>query len=425
MSTKMGPERRRVVITGIGLVTPLGCGTDNNWDALVAGRSGVGPITHFDTSDFPVRFAGEARDFDPVRYIDKRELKRIDRFAQMALAAAQMAMDDSGLRIDADNAARVGSVIGVGLGGIGTLEECQRIFLESGVKKLSPFMIPRLIANMAPSQIAIRFGCRGVNYTPTSACASGGHAVGEAYHLIRHGTQDAVLAGGTEAAVTPLSVAGFYVMRALSTRNEAPERASRPFDRGRDGFVMAEGAGVLILESLDHACARGARVWAEVVGYGANNDAHHITSPAPEGRGAADCMRLALLDGGIDPTEIDYINAHGTSTQHNDVNETQAIKCVFGEHAARLLVSSTKSMTGHLLGGAGGVEAAYTALSIFHRCVPPTINYEERDPQCDLDYVPNHARPRDIRVALSNSFGFGGTNACIALRRWADEANAG
>jgi 3-oxoacyl-[acyl-carrier-protein] synthase II len=414
----MTVDKRRVVITGLGVVSPLGCGTETNWQALLAGRSGIRPITLFDASTFSARIAGEVKEFNPADWIEKKEIKKVDRFVQFSIAAAQMAVDDAGLTVTADDRERVGVVLGVGMGGIATVEEQHRTLLESGVRRLSPFFIPRLIANIAPGQIAIRLGLTGVNFTTASACASGGHAVGEAYRQIRFGMQDAMITGGAEAAITPLGVGGFQAMRALSTRNDEPERASRPFDRGRDGFVMAEGAGVLVLESLERAAARGARIYAEVVGYGANADAFHITSPAPEGRSAARCMQLALEDGGVDPLDVGYINAHGTSTPYNDVCETHAIKRVFGEHAARLAVSSTKSMTGHLLGGAGGVEAVYTALSIFHGHVPPTINYEEPDPECDLDYVPNVARRMDIRVALSNSFGFGGTNACLAFGKW-------
>jgi 3-oxoacyl-[acyl-carrier-protein] synthase II len=405
-------------VTGLGAVTPLGIGVAPNWEALLAGRSGIGPITLFDASALPVRIAGEVRGFDPGAYLEKKDIKKVDRFAQFAIAAAQMAVDDAGLRIDPAQAGRVGVVVGVGMGGLGTLEEGHKAFLEGGYKRLSPFVIPRVIANMAPGLIAIRFGCTGVNYTPTSACASGGQAVGEAFRLVRDGEQDVVIAGGAEATITPLGVAGFAVMRAMSTRNEEPTRASRPFERDRDGFVIGEGAGVLVLESLAHAERRGAPIYAEVVGYGANCDAYHITSPAPEGRGAAECMRLALASGGVAPTDVDYINAHGTATPYNDANETQAIKRLFGEHAARLAVSSTKSMTGHLFGGAGGIEAVYTALTIRHGVIPPTINYEQPDPDCDLDYVPNAARPATVRVALSNSFGFGGANACVAFRRW-------
>ncbi|MEW6301287.1 MAG: beta-ketoacyl-ACP synthase II [Thermodesulfobacteriota bacterium] len=413
-------DERRVVITGMGLVTPLGVGVEKNWDALLAGRSGIGPISRFDVSDFPTRIAGEVKDFRPEDFIEKKEIKKMDPFIQYAVAAAQMAMDESRLPITPDNADMVGVIVGVGIGGLTSIEEYHKLFLETRLKKVSPFFIPKLIANLAPGQIAIRYGAKGINYTPTSACSSGAHAIGEAFRLIRLGEQDAVIAGGAEAALTPLGLGGFIAMKAVSSRNEEPERASRPFDRNRDGFVMAEGAGIMVLEELQHARRRGARVYAEVVGYGANGDAYHITAPSPEGEGAVRCMRMALRSGGIHPTEVDYINAHGTSTPYNDATETQAIKCVFGEHAARLAVSSTKSMTGHLLGAAGGVEAVYSALALYHECIPPTINYEEPDPACDLDYVPNVARRARIRVALSNSFGFGGTNACLVFRRWAE-----
>ncbi len=418
MSGEMHVELQRVVVTGLGAVTPLGNDIASNWSSLLAGRSGVGPITAFDASQFPVRIAAQVHDFDPATYIEKKDIKKMDRFAQFAIAAAQQAMDDAALRVTPELAHRFGVVVGVGMGGIGTLEEFHKQYLATGLKRLSPFVIPRVIPNMAPGLIAIRFGCTGVNYTPTSACASGGQAVGEAYRLLRYGEQDVVITGGAEAAVTALGVGGFAVMRAMSTRNDEPQRASRPFDRGRDGFVIGEGSGILVLESLPHAQARGARIYAEIVGYGANCDAFHITSPAPDGRGAADCMRLALRGGATDPLEVDYINAHGTSTPYNDANETQAIKAVFGEHATRVAVSSTKSMTGHLFGAAGGIECAYTALSVHHGWVPPTINYDDPDPDCDLDYVPNVARQKPIRIALSNSFGFGGANACVAFKRW-------
>ncbi|MFN8625900.1 MAG: beta-ketoacyl-ACP synthase II [Candidatus Binatia bacterium] len=411
---------RRVAVTGLGLVTPLGNDLATNWKNAQAGRSGIAPIANFDASQLPVRIAGEVRDFDPLHFVDKRDVKKMDPFTHFAVAAAQMAVDDAGFAIDAGLASRAGVVIGVGLGGIGTLLDAHQSFLDGGVRKLSPFMIPRMIANMAPGQIAIRFGAKGVNYAPASACASGGHAIGEAYRLIRLGLQDAMIAGGAEAAITGLSVGAFAVMRALSTRNDEPERASRPFDRERDGFVMAEGAGVLILEEYGRALARGARIYAEIVGYGANADAYHITSPSPDGEGAAGCMRLALDDANLQASDVDYINAHGTSTPYNDANETQAIKHVFGEHARRLAVSSTKSMTGHLLGAAGAVEAAYTVLTVYDGVIPPTVNYEVPDPECDLDYVPNQARSATVRVALSNSFGFGGTNACLAFRRSGD-----
>ncbi|MBI4516801.1 MAG: beta-ketoacyl-ACP synthase II [Deltaproteobacteria bacterium] len=414
----MARSERRVVVTGLGLVTPLGSTVQKNLDALMNGRSGIGPITRFDASGFPSRIAGEVRDFDPAAFIEKKEIKKMDPFIHYAIGAAQMALDDAGFKVEPGCAERVGVVIGVGLGGITTIEEAVATYVAHGFKRISPFFIPRLIANLAPGQIAIRFGAKGVNYAPASACSSGGHAIGEAYRLIRFGLQDAMITGGTEAAVTALGVGGFAVMRALSTRNEQPERASRPFDRGRDGFVIAEGAGVLVLEALECAQQRAARIYAEVVGYGANADAYHITAPSPDGEGAARCMELALEDGDVSPLEVDYINAHGTSTPYNDATETRAIKRVFGEGAGRLAVSSTKSLTGHLLGAAGAVEAIYTTLALHSQCMPPTINYTDPDPECDLDYVPNHARPATIRVALSNSFGFGGTNVCLAFRRW-------
>jgi 3-oxoacyl-[acyl-carrier-protein] synthase II len=410
-------QLRRVAVTGLGLVTPLGTGVEKNWDALAHGRSGITAITRFDAKDFPTRIAGEVRDFRPEDFIEKKEIKKMDLFIQYAMAAAEMAMAASGLKIDEANAARVGAVIGVGLGGLPTIEEYHGVYLESGLKRISPFMIPKLIANLAPGQIAIRYGAKGVNYTPTSACSSGGHAVGEAMRMIRHGYQDAVICGGAEACLSPTGVGGFVAMRALSTRNDEPERASRPFDKNRDGFVMAEGAGVLILEEMESARRRGAPILAEVIGYGTNGDAYHITQPSPEGVGAADCMRLCLRDAGIGADAVQYINAHGTSTEFNDANETKAIKNVFGEYAARIAVSSTKSMTGHLLGGAGGVEAVFTVLALQRGVIPPTINYEERDPDCDLDYVPNAARPASLDVALSNSYGFGGTNVSLAFRR--------
>jgi len=410
-------QRRRVAVTGLGLVTPLGTGVEKNWEALSQGRSGVATITRFDAKDFPTRIAGEVRDFRPEDFIEKKEIKKMDLFIQYAMAAAAMAMSSSGLKIDEGNAERVGVVVGVGLGGLPTIEEYHGIYLESGLKRISPFMIPKLIANLAPGQIAIEYGAKGINYTPTSACSSGAHAVGEAMRMIRHGYQDAVICGGAEACLSPTGVGGFVAMRALSTRNDEPERASRPFDKDRDGFVMAEGAGVLVLEELESARRRGATILAELIGYGTNGDAYHITQPSPEGVGAAACMRLCLEDAGIGADAVQYINAHGTSTEFNDANETKAIKRVFGEYAARLAVSSTKSMTGHLLGGAGGVEAVYTVLALQRSMIPPTINYEERDPECDLDYVPNVARHAPIEIALSNSYGFGGTNVSLAFRK--------
>ena len=412
------PEQRRVVVTGMGLVTPLGTGVEKNWDALIAGRSGIRRISRFSNLEaYPSQIAGEVPDFSAADFIEPKEIKKMDLFIQYAVAAAAMAMTDSGLKIDAELAEQVGVIIGVGLCGIDTIETTKEAILQGGPRKISPFFIPKVISNLAPGQIAIRHGAKGINLTPTSACASGTHAIGEAYHLIRRGLQDAVITGGAESAITPLAVGGFAAMKALSTRNDEPERASRPFDRDRDGFVIAEGSGVLILEERERALQRGAKIYAEVVGYAANGDAHHMTAPAQEGEGAARCMRLALKDAGLAPTDVDYINAHGTSTEYNDANETMAIKKVFGEQAAKLAVSSTKSMTGHLLGAAGAVEGVFSALSLHHGLIPPTINYDNPDPQCDLDYVPNEARKADLKVVLSNSFGFGGTNACVILRR--------
>jgi 3-oxoacyl-[acyl-carrier-protein] synthase II len=410
-------QRRRVAVTGLGLVTPLGTGVEKNWEALVQARSGITTITRFDPSGFPTRIAGEVRDFRAEDFIEKKEIKKMDLFIQYTMAAADMAIAASGLKIDESNALRVGVVVGVGLGGLPTIEEYHTLYLESGLRRISPFMIPKLIANLAPGQVAIKHGAKGINYTPTSACSSGAHAVGEAMRMIRHGYQDAVICGGAESAISPMGVGGFVAMKALSTRNDEPERASRPFEKNRDGFVIGEGAGVLVLEELEMAERRGAPILAEVVGYGTNGDAYHITQPSPEGIGAAACMALCLADAGISPDAVHYINAHGTSTEYNDANETKAIKRVFGEFAARLAVSSTKSMTGHLLGGAGGVEAAYTVLALQRGVIPPTINYEERDPECDLDYVPNVARRAPIELALSNSYGFGGTNVSLAFRR--------
>ena len=409
--------RRRVAVTGLGAVSPLGCGVERNWQGLLAGRSGIGPITRFPCEDFPTRIAGQVPDFCPDEFVEKKDRKKMDVFIQYALGAATMAMSDSGLVIADDNAGRVGVIVGVGIGGLESIEDTHTSFLDSRLKRLSPFFIPKLIGNLAPGQISIRFGAKGINYAPTSACASGAHGVGEAFRMIRDGYLDAAIAGGAEAAVTPLGVGGFAVMRALSTRNDEPERASRPFDAERDGFVIGEGAAIVILEEMESALARGATIHAEMIGYGANADAFHITQPAPEGRGAAECMRLALEDAGVAPGDVGYVNAHGTSTEHNDANETLAIKHLFGEHAARLAVSSTKSMTGHLLGAAGSLEAVYTTLALREQMLPPTINQENPDPACDLDYVPNRARAASFDVAISNSFGFGGTNACLVLRR--------
>jgi 3-oxoacyl-[acyl-carrier-protein] synthase II len=407
---------RRVVITGAGLVTPLGTGVEKNWEALIAGRSGIRRIEGFDVSDFPTQIAGEVRDFNPEDWIEKKEIKKMDPFIQYAMATADQAMAQSGLKFDEEEAALIGVIFGVGIGGLITIEEIHRTFMASGLKRVTPFFIPKLISNLAPGNIAIRYGAKGVNLATTSACASGSHAIGEAYRMIRQGYLNAAITGGTEAALTPLGLGGFAVMRALSTRNDEPERASRPFDRERDGFVMSDGAAALILEERERAIKRRANILAEVVGYGANGDAHHITSPSPNGEGAARCMRLCLADDDLDPTEVDYINAHGTSTPQGDLAETQAIKQVFGEHAARIAVSSTKSITGHLLGAAGAVESVFTALALNRGMIPPTINYDYPDPECDLDYVPNHARPGQIKLALNNSFGFGGTNTTLAFR---------
>jgi 3-oxoacyl-[acyl-carrier-protein] synthase II len=407
---------RRVVVTGLGLVTPLGTGIEKNWEALMAGRSGIGPITRFDVSDFAARIAGEVRDFNPHDWIEKKDVKKMDLFIQYAVGAAEQAMRQSALKIDESNADRVGVLIGVGIGGLLTIEENHLLFLESRLKRITPFFIPKLISNLAPGQIAIRFGARGINLATTSACASGSHAVGEAYRMIRDGYIDAAITGGAEAALTSLGIGGFIAMRALSTRNDAPEAASRPFDAERDGFVMAEGAAALILEEREAALKRGANIVAEIAGYAANGDAYHMTSPSPEGLGAGRCMRLCLEDGELDLNQVDYINAHGTSTPQGDTAETQAIKHVFGERAAKIAVSSTKSMTGHTLGAAGAIESVYTVLAIERGMVPPTINQEHPDPLCDLDYVPNRPRPAKIRLALNNSFGFGGTNTTLAFR---------
>ena len=381
------------------------------------GRSGIRKIERFPADGFASRNAGEVPDFKAEDYIEAKEIKKMDLFIQYAFGAAVMAVEDSGLKIEGEFAEAVGVIIGVGLCGLDTIEVTHKALLDGGPRKISPFFIPKVISNLAAGHVAIRYGAKGVNWTPTSACASGSHAIGEAFHLIRRGLQDAVIAGGAESAITPLGVGGFAAMKALSTRNDEPERASRPFDKERDGFVIGEGSGVLILEEREQALKRGAKIYAEVIGYGANGDAYHMTAPAPEGEGAARCMRLALKDAGIAPSEVDYINAHGTSTEYNDANETIAIKTVFGEQAAKLPVSSTKSMTGHLLGAAGAVEGAYCVLALQQGMLPPTINYENPDPACDLDYVPNQARKADINVALSNSFGFGGTNASVIFRR--------
>ncbi len=410
--------RRRVVVTGLGLVSPLGTGVQSNWEALCAGRSGIGPITKFDVSAFPTQIAGEIKDFRSEDFMDKQQIRRFDIFIHYAMASARMAMDESGLKINSSNKNRVGCVTGSGLGGLTMLENSHKILLEKGPRRLSPFFIPGIIANMVPGQIAIEFGVKGPNISIETACASGSHAVGEAFKMIRDGTSDAMITGGAEAVITPLGLGGFCSMRALSTRNHEPEKASRPFDLDRDGFVMGEGAGILILEELNQALERGATIYAEVGGYGLSGDAYHITAPEPDGGGAISCMTMALEDAGLKPENIDYINAHGTSTKLNDISENKAIKDVFGEHAHKLAISSTKSMTGHLLGAAGGVETIYTVLTIKHETIPPTINYETPDPECDLDYVPNVAREAKVRAAMTNSFGFGGTNGCLIFKSY-------
>ncbi|GFN23969.1 beta-ketoacyl-ACP synthase II [Thermanaeromonas sp. C210] len=409
--------RKRVVITGLGVISPVGNDKESFWQALKAGVSGIGPITRFNADEMPTRFAAEVRGFDPGAFLDRKEAKRMDRYSQYAVAAAKMAWQDAGLDIKHVDPWRVGVVFATGIGGMETFEDQSRILLEKGPGRISPFFVPMMIANMAAGQIAIHLGARGTNFTVNTACASGTNAVGEALRVLQRGEAEVVITGGSEASVTPLALAGFSAMKALSTRNEAPQAASRPFDRQRDGFVLGEGAGVLILETLEHARARGARIYAEVAGYGCTADAYHITAPDPEGEGAARAMALALADGDLQPEDVDYINAHGTSTELNDRIETQAIKKVFGDHAYRLAVSSIKSMVGHLLGAAGAVELVATALTIYEGIIPPTINYEDPDPDCDLDYVPNHARQREVRAALSNSFGFGGHNAVVLLKR--------
>lgn len=408
---------RRVVVTGVGVVSALGTGTEKNWSALMAGKSGIDRITRFDASDLPSQIAGEVKDFNPEDFIDKKEVKKMDTFIHFALAAADMAMKDSGLQVTEENAERVGVVVGAGLGGLPAIEKYHEVLKNGGYKKVTPFFIPMLIINLAPGHISIRFGAKGPNLSTVTACATGTHSIGDAYHIIKRGDADAMIAGGAESTITPLAIAGFNVMKALSTRNDDPTRASRPFDKGRDGFIMAEGAGIVVLEEYETAKKRGAKIYAEVVGYGATGDAHHITAPGPDGEGAARCMKMALKNAGMNPEEVDYINAHGTSTHFNDLYETMAIKSVFGDHARKLMVSSTKSMIGHTLGAAGGIEAVYSLLAMERGAVPPTINYEEPDPECDLDYVPNQARQAEVRVALSNSLGFGGTNGTLIFRK--------
>ena len=408
---------RRVVVTGVGAVSPLGTGNDANWAALSSGKSGIGLITRFDASDMPAKIGGEVKGFNAEDFIDKKEIKKMDLFIQYALGAAHFAMQDSGLVITEENAERVGVLVGAGLGGLPAIEKFHVAYLEGGHKKISPFFIPMLIINLAPGHISIKYGAKGPNISSVSACATATHSIGDAYHIIKRGDADAMIAGGTESTVTPLGIGGFSVMKALSTRNDSPETASRPFDKNRDGFILGEGAGIVVLEEYESAKQRGAKIYAEVVGYGLTGDAYHLTSPAPGGEGAARCMKMALKNGGINPEQVTYINAHGTSTPFNDMFETMAIKSVFGDHAKKLMISSTKSMTGHLLGAAGGIEAVYCCMAMDKGVVPPTINYVEPDPECDLDYVPNTAREAKIEYALSNSFGFGGTNATLLFKK--------
>lgn len=410
--------KKRVAITGIGVISPVGIGKESFWEALKAGRSGIGPVTRFATDGFPTRIAGEVKGFDPAAYMDKKDIKRMDRFAQYAVAASKMAVADAGLDLEKEERERIGVVLGTGIGGTETFEEQHQILLERGPGRISPFFIPMMIANMGAAQIAIQLGLGGPNYTVVNACAASANALGAALRTIQWGEAEIVISGGAEASVTPMALGGFCAMKALSTRNEEPERASRPFDRLRDGFVLGEGAGVLVLEELEHARKRGARIYAELAGYGCTADAYHITAPAPDAEGAARAMRLALKDAGLASEDVAYINAHGTSTDLNDRLETEAIKKVFGPRAYALAISSTKSMTGHLLGAAGAVELIATVLAVEEGVVPPTINYEHPDPACDLDYVPNAARRLDIEAALSNSLGFGGHNVTLAVKKY-------
>jgi 3-oxoacyl-[acyl-carrier-protein] synthase II len=412
------PENRRVVVTGVGLVSPVGIGTEETWQALLAGRSGAAPITLFDASQHSTRFACEVKGFDPLRWVEKKDVKKIDRFIQFAIAAADFALADAGLRITPEEAPRAGVFIGSGVGGFATIEREHEALLKGGPRRVSPFFIPAAIVNLAAGWVSIRTGAKGPNSATCTACTSGAHAVGDSFRLIQHGDADVMIAGGSEAAITPLGVGGFCAMRALSTRNEAPERASRPFDRERDGFVMGEGSGIVVLEELEHAKRRGARIYCEMAGYGMSGDAFHISAPCEDGDGAIRVMRATLEDAGVKPEAVDYINVHGTSTPRGDVVEVIATRAVFGEHARHVALSSTKSMTGHLLGAAGGLEAGVTALAVRDQVLPPTINHENPDPECDLDCVPNRARPAEVRYALTNSFGFGGTNGALLMKRF-------
>ena len=411
-------DKTRVVITGLGAVTPLGNTAEEFWASLIQGKSGIGPITRFDTTGFATRIAGEVKGFDALKFVDKKDDRKLDLYLKYALACAVMAVEDAGLDPGKEDGNRFGVLVGSGIGGLSTLLDSHKVLLDKGPDRVSPFFIPMLIINMASGLISMRFGARGPNSSVVTACATGNHAIGDATRIIQRGDADLMIAGGAEAIIIPLTIAGFCQMKAMSTRNDEPTKASRPFDAERDGFVAGEGGGLVVLESLEHARRRDARIYAEVVGYGMTGDAHHMTAPDPEGDGAARAMAAALRDAALEPQAVDYINAHGTSTPYNDKFETVAIKRVFGEHAKRLPVSSTKSMTGHLLGAAGGIEAVATTLTIYHGILPPTINYEKPDPDCDLDYVPNQARKQDVEVALSNAFGFGGTNAILAFRKY-------
>ncbi|MDI3482066.1 MAG: 3-oxoacyl-[acyl-carrier-protein] synthase [Tepidanaerobacteraceae bacterium] len=414
-------EKKRVVVTGIGVVSPVGTGKEKFWNSLIEGKSGIDLITRFACDEFPSKIAGEVKDFDPEDYIEKKELKRMDRFTQFAIAATRMAIEDSNLDLSSIDKDRAGVVMGSGIGGSQTWEEQHQTLLEKGPKRISPFFIPMIIANMASAQVSMYFNLKGPNFTVVTACASGTNAIGEAFRILQRNDADIMVSGGTEAPITPLSLAGFSSMKALSTRNDEPWRASRPFDRERDGFVMGEGAGVMILETLEHALKRKARIYAEVIGYGSTADAYHLTQPAPEGEGAARAMKAAIEDAGIKPEQVDYINAHGTSTPLNDKFETLAIKNTFGEHAYNLAISSTKSMTGHLLGATGAVELIATVLTTVNNKIPPTINYDFEDPECDLNYVPNKPLVKDVNIALSNSMGFGGHNACVIVKKYKED----
>jgi 3-oxoacyl-[acyl-carrier-protein] synthase II len=410
--------KKRVVITGLGAVTPVGIGIDAFWQSLINGKSGIDRITRFDPSDYSTQIAGEVKDFDPSQFIDKKEAKRMDRCTQFAIAAAKMAFQDAGIDFDKEDRSRMGTLIGTGIGGMDTLHDQYKTLFDKGPGRISPFFVPMMIANMPAGQTSITFGLQGPCSCVVTACATGTNAIGDAFKIIQRGDADVMVAGGTEAAISPSAVAGFCAMKAMSTRNDEPQKASRPFDKDRDGFVMGEGAGIIIMETLEHALARGARIYAEIVGYGTNADAYHITAPAPEGAQAAKCMAMALKDAGMEPSEVDYINAHGTSTPLNDKNETMAIKVLFGDHAKKLKVSSTKSMTGHLLGAAGGIETIASVLTINKGVIPPTINMENQDEELDLDYVPNKAQEQTVNAALSNSFGFGGHNATILVKKY-------